>query len=135
MGEIRPRITPQARDLLCTANDHSAGWQNQNKTMKKTLLSIACATVLSSGLYAGEIVTTTGMGTVTEYTPGSAFVVKETSGPVSYTYGDSVTYVTRSGRTLTADEARTHIRVGSPVSVNYITRGTDRVISRVEIDD
>jgi hypothetical protein len=54
---------------------------------------------------------------------------------VKYRYGKKVTYVTKKGKTLTDDEVRTRIKVGSPVSVHYGTEGTDRVIERVEIDD
>lgn len=79
--------------------------------------------------------TTTSTGTVAEYAPGTTFVVKESSGPMTYRYGSKVTYVTRSGKTLSDDEVRTRIRVGAPVSVHYITEGQNRVINRVEIDD
>lgn len=75
------------------------------------------------------------MGTITEYSPGQTFVVKETSGPVTYSYGDSVTYVTKSGKVLTAEDVKTRIKVGAPVSVGYTTVDEKRVISRVEIDD
>ncbi|PYK09137.1 MAG: hypothetical protein DME65_12690, partial [Verrucomicrobia bacterium] len=47
--------------------------------------------------------TTEANGTITEYTPGSAIVLRESSGPVRYRFGKTVTYVTRSGRVL--DEA------------------------------
>lgn len=79
--------------------------------------------------------TTTGTGTVTEFTPGSTFVVKESSGPVKYKYGKEVKYVTKKGKVLTDEEVRTRIKVGAPVSVHYSTMGKDRVINRVEIDD
>jgi len=79
--------------------------------------------------------TTVGTGTVTEYAPGKTFIVKETSGPVTYHYGEKVVYVTKTGKTLSDDEARTRIKIGAPVSVHYITRGENRVINRVEIDD
>jgi hypothetical protein len=107
--------------------------------MKKTLLSVACAIIAMASLNAQTTTTTTttstGTGTLTEYTPGSAFVVKETAGPVTYRYGDTVVYATKSGKVLTDEQVRTRIRVGTPVSVQYITRGEDRVISRVEVDD
>jgi hypothetical protein len=107
--------------------------------LRSKLLAIASAMVTSVVFAQTETTTTTtttrATGTVTEYSPGSAFVVKETSGPVSYRYGDKVTYATRSGKTLTDDEVRTRIKVGVPVSVQYSTKGSDRVISRVEIDD
>ena len=42
--------------------------------------------------------TTEGSGTITQYTPGSVIVLKENSGPRTYHFGKTVTYVTRSGR-------------------------------------
>ena len=74
-------------------------------------------------------------GYLTEYTPGSAFVIKETSGPVSYRYGEKMTYTTRSGQALTDEQIKTRIKVGAPVNVHYSTEGEDRIINRVEIDD
>jgi ligand-binding SRPBCC domain-containing protein len=121
--------------------------------MKHQILTIAILSTLSAASFAGEVerktVTTTtstaapvavtgavtSTGTITEYTPGSTFVIKESSGPVHYRYGKTVTYVTRGGQALTEDEVRTRIRVGSPVSVHYVTEGSDRVISRVELGD
>jgi len=108
--------------------------------LKSTLLGIACAIVTSVVFAQTETTTTTtttttSSGTITEYSPGSAFVVKETSGPVSYRYGETITYVTRSGKTLTDDEVRTRIKVGIPVNVQFSTEGEDRIIDRIEIDD
>lgn len=79
--------------------------------------------------------TTTSMGTLTEYSPGATFIVKETSGPVTYSYGKDVVYATKSGRILTPDEVHTRIRVGLPVNVHYINRGDTRIVNRVIIDD
>ena len=76
-----------------------------------------------------------GSGTITEYTPGSAFMVKESAGPVTYRYGENITYVTRSGTALTEEQVRTHVKVGAPVRVQYSTEGEDRILNRVEIDD
>ena len=42
--------------------------------------------------------TTYGSGTITEYSPGSTFIVKESSGPVTYNYGDRVEYARPGGR-------------------------------------
>lgn len=105
--------------------------------MKKTLLTLACALVASAAIAADveTTTTTTSSGTLTEYTPGSAFVVKESSGPVTYRYGKHVTYVTKSGKTLDEDAVRTRLKVNTPVSVGYTTEGDNRVINRVEIDD
>jgi len=55
--------------------------------MKKVLLSIAlaCVAPFAWGQVSETTTTTTtteGNGTITEYTPGSAIVLKKTSGPV-----------------------------------------------------
>jgi len=109
--------------------------------MKKIIFSILA--VSAAAAFAADEVTTTkttttttyGTGTITEYTPGTTFIVKETSGPVQYKYGKEVVYITKSGKKLSADEIRTRIKVGAPVRVQYGTEGAARVISRVEIDD
>ncbi len=89
----------------------------------------------ADGSTVTETKTTTSMGTLSEYTPGTTFVVKETSGPVTYRYGKAVTYVTKSGKAISDDEVKTRIKVGLPVSVHYTTEGDSRVVSRVVIDD
>jgi len=110
----------------------------KNTTMRKTLIALVVAAA-SPAAFAQTAVTTTtttmGTGTITEYTPGSALIVKETTGPVTYRYGESVTYVTKKGRVLTAEEVKTRMRVGAPVSVSYATEGNDRVVNRIEVDD
>ena len=109
--------------------------------LKIMLLGLACAIVISMACAQTETTTTTttttstGTGTVTEYSPDSAFIVKEASGPVSYQYGEKVIYVTRSGKELTDDDVRTRVKVGIPVNVQYSTKGEDKIINRVEIDD
>ncbi|HEU4679318.1 MAG TPA: hypothetical protein VFS35_07340 [Terrimicrobiaceae bacterium] len=108
--------------------------------LKATLLGIACAIITPVVFAQTETTTTTtttttGSGTITEYSPGSAFIVRETSGPVTYRYGENVTYVTRSGAPLTEEQVRTHVKVGVPVRVQYSTEGENRILNRVEIDD
>ena len=56
--------------------------------------------------------TTEGSGTITEYAPGSRIVLKESSGPRTYRFGKTVTYVTRSGKVLDPDVVKTKVRVG-----------------------
>lgn len=105
--------------------------------MKKNLFILLSA--MASVAFAEEVVktttTTTSTGTISEYTPEKTIIVKETSGPVTYRYGKSVTYVTKKGKTLTADEVKTRIKVGIPVTVSYATEGETRVVNRVEVDD
>lgn len=78
--------------------------------------------------------TTENTGTITEYTPGSAIVLKETSGPVRYRFGKTVTYVTRSGKVLDEKTVRTRIKVGVPVRVHYAGTGQNRVVDRVILE-
>jgi hypothetical protein len=108
--------------------------------IRTTLLGIVCA-LATPAVFAQSTTTTTtttttaGSGTITEYAPGSAFVVKESSGPVTYRYGENISYVTRSGTALTEEQVRTHVKVGAPVRVLYSTEGDNRILNRVEIDD
>jgi hypothetical protein len=79
--------------------------------------------------------TTEATGTITEYTPGSAIVLRETSGPVSYRFGKTVTYVTRSGKVLDEATMKSKIRVGVPVRVHYAGTGTNMVVDRVILEE
>jgi hypothetical protein len=107
--------------------------------MKKILLSITLAFVAPfAWAQVSETTTTTtttdANGTITEYNPGSAIVLRETSGPIRYRFGKSVTYVTRSGQALDEDAVRTKIKVGVPVRVHYVKTGPDMVVDRVIVD-
>src|SRR5437868_11555463 len=79
--------------------------------------------------------TTDASGTITEYTPGSAIVLKETNGPRHYRFGKTVTYVTRSGKVLDEDVVRTRVKVGVPVRVHYTGSGEAMVVDRVILDE
>ena len=79
--------------------------------------------------------TTEGTGTITEFTPGSAIVLRESSGPVRYRFGKTVTYVTRSGRVLDEATVKSKIRVGVPVRVHYAGTGTNMVVDRVILEE
>ncbi|MGV3663266.1 MAG: hypothetical protein ACO1TE_24045 [Prosthecobacter sp.] len=74
-------------------------------------------------------------GVVDVYEPGARFVVKEASGPVSYTYGPQTVYSTPGGVVLTAEQVTTRMRAGLPVRVEYLNQGNARVIQRVIIND
>jgi hypothetical protein len=78
--------------------------------------------------------TTEDTGTITQYTPGSAIVLKETSGPVHYRFGKTVTYVNRSGKVLDEKTVRTKIKVGVPVRVHYAGTGQNKVVDRVILE-
>ncbi len=125
--------------------------------MKKALLSIALAMVASFAW--GQTIrqplmktqdlpqrppprtttttttTTEANGTITEYTPGSAIVLRETTGPMRYRFGRTVTYVTRSGRVLDEQTVRTKIKVGVPVQVHFTGTGANRMVDRVILEE
>jgi hypothetical protein len=129
----------------------------RREIMKKMLLSIALAVVAS--LAWGQTTrqplmnerqvpqqqpqrattttttTTEGTGTITEFAPGSAIVLRESSRPVRYRFGKTVTYVTRSGRVLDENTVKTKIRVGVPVRVHYTGTGANMVVDRVSLDE
>src|SRR5438874_3573261 len=79
--------------------------------------------------------TTEANGTITEYTPGSAIVLRESTGPVRYRFGKTVTYVTRSGRVLDEDTVRTRIKVGVPVRVHYTGTAPDMTVDRLILEE
>jgi hypothetical protein len=58
-------------------------------------------------------------------------VLRETSGPVRYRFGKTVTYVTRGGRVLDEDAVRTRVKVGIPVRVHYVGTGDEMMVDRV----
>jgi hypothetical protein len=112
----------------------------KGEIMKKLLLSMALAVVAPfAWAQVSETTTTTtttqGSGTITEYTPGSQIVLKESSGPRTYRFGKTVTYVTRSGKVLDPDVVKTKIRVGVPVHVHYAGTGDNMMVDRVIVDE
>jgi hypothetical protein len=78
--------------------------------------------------------TTEGSGTITEFSPGSTIVLKETSGPKHYRFGKKVVYVTRSGKELDETTVREKIKVGVPVRVHYVGEGDNMMVDRVVVD-
>jgi hypothetical protein len=123
--------------------------------MKRMLLSIALAVVASVAwgqttrqplmktqdmpqqrqATSTTTTTTEGTGTITEFTPGSAIVLKESSGPRHYRFGKTVTYVTRSGKVLDQETVRTRVKVGVPVRVHYTGTGDSMMVDRVVLDE
>ena len=109
--------------------------------MKKMLLSIVLAVAAPfAWAQVSETTTTTtttteGNGTITQYTPGSTIVLRESTGPRTYRFGKTVTYVTRSGRVLDEDTVRTRIKVGVPVRVHYVGTGDNVMVDRVILEE
>jgi hypothetical protein len=107
--------------------------------MKKLILCVALAVAAPfAWAQVSETTTTTtttdANGTITSFTPGNTIVLKETTGPVTYRFGKTVTYVTRSGKVLDEDAVRTKIKVGVPVRVHYLREGNDMLVDRVIVD-
>ena len=76
--------------------------------------------------------TTESTGTVTEFTPGQALVLKtEAAQPMRYTFGKTVRYVTSDGRVIDASK----IRKDSKVRVHYIKDGDDMVVDKVIVTE
>jgi hypothetical protein len=112
----------------------------KGEIMKKLLLSMALAVVAPfAWAQVSETTTTTttteGSGTITEYTPGSQIILKETSGPRTYRFGKTVTYVTKTGKVLDPDMVKTKVRVGVPVHVHYVGTGDNVMVDRVIVDE
>src|SRR5947208_7729214 len=110
--------------------------------MKKVILSMALALALATPLAWAQVsetttttTTTEGSGTITQFTPGSTIVLKETAGPKQYRFGKKVVYVTRSGRELDEATVRTRVKVGVPVRVHYAGEGDSMLVDRVILDE
>jgi hypothetical protein len=125
---------PEHRGFVATVS------KQEREIMKKMLLSMALAVVAPfAWAQVSETTTTTttteGSGTITEFSPGSTIVLRETSGPRTYRFGKTVTYVTRSGKVLDEDVVRTRIKVGIPVRVHYVGTGDSIMVDRVILDE
>src|SRR6184192_2678414 len=107
--------------------------------MKKLILSMALAVAAPfAWAQVSETTTTTtteGSGTITEFTPGSTIVLKETAGPKHYRFGKKVVYVTRSGKELDEATVRTRVKVGVPVRVHYVGEGDSMLVDQVILDE
>jgi len=90
--------------------------------MKKLILSMALAVAAPfAWAQVSETTTTTtteGSGTITEFSPGSSIVLKESAGPRHYRFGKKVVHVTRRGKELAETTVRTKSRVVVPVRVH-----------------
>jgi hypothetical protein len=107
--------------------------------MKKLVLAFALAIAAPfAWAQVSQTTTTTtteGSGTITTYTPGETIILKETTGPRTYRFGKTVTYVTRGGKTLDEEAVRTRVKVGIPVHVHYVTEGDNMLVDRVILDE
>ena len=133
--------SPLNRELRRNEGEDDCGNStNKGENMKKIVLSIAlaCVAPFAWGQVSETTTTTTtteGGGTITEYSPGSQIILRESSGPRTYRFGKSVTYVTKSGKVLDPDVVKTKVRVGVPVHVHYVGTGDNMMVDRVIVDE
>jgi len=86
----------------------------------------------TNGVSETTTTTTESTGTVTEFTPGQALILKtEAAEPMRYKFGKTVTYVTSDGRVIEASK----IRKDSKVRVHYIKQGDDMLVDKVIVTD
>jgi hypothetical protein len=94
----------------------------------QTSTSSSTTTTGTNGATETTTTTTESTGTVTEFTPGHALVLKtEADQPVRYKFGKTVTYVTSDGKVIEASQ----IRKDSKVRVHYLKEGDDMVVDKV----
>ena len=108
--------------------------------MKRLLLGLALAVAAAPFGWAQVSQTTTtttteGVGTISTFTPGETIVLRESTGPRTYRFGKTVTYVTRSGKKIDEDAVKTRIIVGAPVHVHYAGEGDNMLVDRVILDE
>ena len=92
--------------------------------------SSSTTTVATAPAGATETTTTTTetTGTVTDFTPGQALLLKtEAAEPVHYKFGKTVTYVTSDGKVIEPSK----IRKDSKVHVHYVKEGDDMLVDKV----
>ena len=115
--------------------------------MIKSFLNVTFATALMTMAAYGQTSSTTtttavngdtkttiteSTGTVTEYTPGSALILKtEAAEPVHYKFGKTVTYVTSDGKVIEASK----IRKDSKVRVHWVKEGDDMLVDKVIVTE
>jgi hypothetical protein len=92
--------------------------------------SSTSSTTTATGAGATETTTTTTetTGTVTEFTPGQALILKtEANEPMRYKFGKTVTYMTSDGKVIDASK----VRKDSKVRVHYLKDGDNMVVDKV----
>ena len=104
------------------------------QTLRQPLMKTQDAPRAQQHTTTTSITTTEATGTITQFSPGQTIVLKESSGPVHYRFGKTVTYVTRSGKVLDQATVKSKIRVGVPVQVHYAGTGPNMVVDRVVLE-
>ena len=100
-----------------------------SETYKVRVLVTTDAFVTTDG--TTQTTTTESSGVVTEFTPGTVFVLKtEAAEPVHYKFAKTVTYVTADGHVIEASR----IKKDSKVHVHYVRDNDDMLVDRIVVD-
>jgi hypothetical protein len=118
-----------------TRRPETTGEEQMKKILLSVVLALAAPFAWAQVSQTTTTTTTEDNGTITTFTPGETIVLKETTGPKTYRFGKTVTYVTRSGKTLDEESVRTRIKVGVPVRVHYVGEGDAMLVDRVVLDE
>lgn len=73
-------------------------------------------------------------GTIKQYIPGSAIVLREANGAVRYRLAKTVTYTTRGGTVLDKATVKERLKLGVPVRLEYTGTGANMVVDRVILE-
>jgi hypothetical protein len=79
--------------------------------------------------------TTSAKGTITRCTPGKTLVLKLDGGPLTYTFGKKVAYVTRAGAVIPDQEVDARLHVGAPVTVYFVKEGVGMTVNRIVLEE
>ena len=94
----------------------------------QTSTSSTTTATTANGATETTTTTTESTGTVTEFTPGQALILKTEAGePMRYKFGKTVTYMTSDGKVIEASK----IRKDSKVRVHYLKDGDNMVVDKV----
>lgn len=96
---------------------------------RSTLALAASAALVCGTAYPQAVETTFAEGTVTEFMPGSAIVLRSDAGPGRYVITEKTTFVDETGAVVEA----TTISPGVPVKVTYVREGDRMVVSKVVV--
>ena len=86
------------------------------------------STTQADGSTVSKTTTTENTGTITEWTPGTSFVLRtEAAEPVHYRFSKTVSYVTPDGQVVEASK----VTKNSKVRVHYVKEGNDMMVDKV----
>ena len=96
----------------------------------QTSQSTTTTTTNDGATQTTQTTTTESTGTITEWTPGTSFVLHgEGAEPMHYKFSKTVSYVTPDGKVIEASK----VRKDSRVRVHYVKDGNDMLVDKVVV--